>query len=511
MGNRKLTNGNLYSIRTRLILSFILIILLLAGFIFSIIAVHFYVIGRYQAIINNLALEQSITNATPELIQSYNNLVKNIDNEERFIHYQKTKKGIEDIFTKLDPVITSSDSRVVYKGVKTLALSIIDDCDSGIMDVQRGNLLSYSKYYDDASKKYFYLKEDSARLVSTEVEYANIVRQRLDELERLISIAGIISLILIFSTCIGLAFVLSKRMTRPLFRLSGVAARISEGNLDVDVDQDLLRRKDEVGSLSLAFSRMLSNLKKKIIEEEHARKLAERANIELKDLDIKKDEFTSVAAHELKTPLASIKGFAQLMQNDVIMHDRKKRAHYLKLIDENTVRLNNLVVDLVDSSRLSLGKLKLELSVVDTHKVFTEIRSNMEMIIKEKGVRPVFRIEKDIPKMRSDKERVLQVLRNLLVNAIHFTEHGEISLVISRKGRFVQFAVRDTGEGIPKDKQKDIFTKFYQANQSATRKVQGSGLGLSICKGLVELMGGTIWFESVEGKGSTFYFTIPAA
>ena len=133
----------------------------------------------------------------------------------------------------------------------------------------------------------------------------------------------------------------------------------------------------------------------------------------------------------------------------------------------------------------------------------------MGLMIKQKGITPVFSIQKNLPKLKADPERTLQIIRNLIVNAIHFTEKGEISLKISKQNNYVQFEVSDTGEGIPKDKQKFIFSKFYQADQSLTRKVKGSGLGLSVSKGLVELMHGKIWFKSVEGKGTTFYFTLP--
>ena len=133
----------------------------------------------------------------------------------------------------------------------------------------------------------------------------------------------------------------------------------------------------------------------------------------------------------------------------------------------------------------------------------------MSYAITNKGLITDFNIESKLPMIQADYERVMQVLRNLLSNSIKFTESGLISLNVCREGDFVKFIVKDTGQGIPKENYEYIFSRFYQVDSSATRKVGGSGLGLSICKGLVENMGGKIWFESELGKGSTFYFTIP--
>ena len=256
------------------------------------------------------------------------------------------------------------------------------------------------------------------------------------------------------------------------------------------------------------------NLEKKVEERtseiKQKDKQLEEANKELKALDMKKDEFISVAAHELKTPLTSIRGFSQLMQNEKVMEDKEKRKHYLDLINKNTDRLYNLVLDVVDISRISIGKIAINLSEIDVQVLFNEIKENMELIIREKGVLPEFSIERDLPKIEADYARTLQILRNLIINAVNYTEKGGIiSVTIHRNADFVQFEVKDTGYGIPEENKKYIFSRFYQVDSSLTRKVGGSGLGLSICQGLVELMKGTIWFESEEGKGTTFYFTLP--
>jgi len=236
------------------------------------------------------------------------------------------------------------------------------------------------------------------------------------------------------------------------------------------------------------------------------------SNEKLKELDKLKDMFISISAHELKTPLTSIKGFTQLLQDEEIIKDEALRNHYINLIAKNSETLYNLVLDVVDSSRLSLGKLSINSDTISVQDVFSEIKENMEIIIRNNpNVNPVFTMEYNLPKIIADKNRLMQVLRNIIINATHFTEKGEISLNVKRSGEFIQFEIKDTGKGIPKNYQKNIFSKFYQAESDANTvsASHGSGLGLSISKGLVELMGGKIWFESQEGKGTTFYFTMP--
>ncbi|MFH0875026.1 MAG: ATP-binding protein [archaeon] len=372
----------------------------------------------------------------------------------------------------------------------------------------------------------------SGKIIGTyqiEITLENLDKKLNDEL-----ITSLLMFLLIITFFIfALYFVLKSIIITPIFEINKGMDAVSNENYSYVIK---VHSDDEIGALSRSFNSMIEILDKssktmkdyaanlensvkertKELEQKdinliNANSKLEEANQRLTILDKEKDEFISVAAHELKTPLTSIKGFSQLLREPKIMNDKNKRIHYLELINSNTIRLYNLILDIVDSSRLNLGKLSLDIKTYTVEPIFNEIKENMEVIIKEKGIKPDFIIEKNIPKINTDSARLLQVLKNLLINAVHFTEKGTISLCVSKKGKFVLFEVKDTGEGIPKDKQSNIFSKFYQADASITRKVKGSGLGLSLSKGLVENMGGKIWFESVEGKGSTFFFTMPIA
>ncbi|HYD02975.1 MAG TPA: cache domain-containing protein [Alphaproteobacteria bacterium] len=333
-----------------------------------------------------------------------------------------------------------------------------------------------------------------------------------DFIQGLEAIRRTIFLVSILSIAIGSVVVYLFAYTiivKPIVHLESASREISKGNLDVSIDPIDLHSSREISSLAQTFNAMATNLRKSVTEIKTKDKKLEEANKQLQDLDKQKDEFISLTAHELKTPLTSIRGFTQLLQDEAILSDAEQRNHYIDLIDKNTDRLYNLVLDVIDSSRLSLGKLKLNISNVDPAKLFTDIKENMSIVISGKQLTPEFSMEPNMPLVHCDYERTMQVLRNLISNSIKFTEIGSISLKIYREGDFIKFEVKDTGQGIPKENFNSIFSKFYQVDSSLTRKVGGSGLGLSICKGLIENMGGQIGFNSEVGKGSVFYFTLP--
>jgi signal transduction histidine kinase len=341
----------------------------------------------------------------------------------------------------------------------------------------------------------------------------------------------IIALIAVTTTTI-LLYIILKHFTKPIGLLVEGTKAVANGNMDYKAE---ICSKDELGELASAFNQMTSDLKKSHEQvEEYSknleRKVGERtadlekrdaqlllinrrleeANIKLKSLDMQKDEFISLVAHELKTPLTSIQGFTQVLFEKNVWGDEDNK-HYLELIGKNANRLYTLVTDIVDSSRLNLGRLKFNIETQDTYKIFNEIKGDMSLTISKKGLTPEFVIEDGLPKVRADFERTMQVLHNLISNSIKFTTQGMISLHVNREGEFIKFTIKDTGQGIPDENKSVLFSRFYQVDSQMTRKVGGSGLGLSICKGLVEGMGGKVWFDSELGKGSTFCFTIPIA
>jgi len=281
--------------------------------------------------------------------------------------------------------------------------------------------------------------------------------------------------------------------------------------------QELERKVFELEKMRTAMLNILEdvNEQKDKIEssDKNTKKLnirLKRSNQELLGLDKQKDQFTSITAHELKTPLASIKGFVQLLQNDTVMANKEKRKKYMDIIISDTNRLSRLVTDILDISKLDLGTLKVYPTDVKIEDIIDTTKREMIPIVKAKKIKNQYTFDKKVKTIVADKNRVVQVLTNLVNNAVHYTdEKGTISVDAKQDKNMVVFSISDNGMGIPKDKVKNIFERFYQVDSWLTRKIGGSGLGLAICKGLIESMGGNIWVESVEGKGSTFYFTLP--
>ncbi len=357
-------------------------------------------------------------------------------------------------------------------------------------------------------------------------------------------------IIFIFGTFIS--FFLSKVISNPIIRLSKLALDVGQGNLDKTIP---VKSKDELGMLASTFNQMIRDLRKsrkklenynKTLEkqvEERTRQLnqkvkeAEYGNIamlnmmedadetnrrllkvqkqlnkyveELKKMDKKKDEFISIAAHELKTPLTSIRGFASLLKNPAVAEDPVKRKKFFEIIQTETFRLEKLINDILDLSRIDLNTLKFNFEKKKINDILRKVKEQMGVIVKSKGVRFLIEKKGDLPIIEVDEERLIQVLSNLINNAVKYTTKGYIKLRVSKQGDFINFEVIDTGLGIPKEEQKRIFDRFYQVDSSYTRKVGGSGLGLAICKGIIEAIGGKIWVESKLNKGSTFGISIP--
>lgn len=230
---------------------------------------------------------------------------------------------------------------------------------------------------------------------------------------------------------------------------------------------------------------------------------------ELRKLDVKKDEFISIAAHELKTPLTSIHGFSQLLLGSDVSGDREKRDKYLKIIDSETKRVAKLVTDILDLSRLDLGTVRLNLEEVNIKDLVENVQKEMDIQITAKGLKSEYILKPNIPKISTDRERLTQILLNLINNAVKYTPKGKITVKIYKDGNDVHFIIKDTGIGIAKEYNDKLFHRFFQIDSSYTRQASGTGLGLALCKEFVTLMSGKIWFASEVGKGSEFHFTLP--
>ncbi|MFC2111370.1 ATP-binding protein [Bacteroidota bacterium] len=275
-------------------------------------------------------------------------------------------------------------------------------------------------------------------------------------------------------------------------------------------DDENAYNKTDMEILEFISHQISISLERKITELE-----VKSALKKAKESDRLKTTFINTMSHELRTPLNAIIGFSELISGDEPIEEI---LDYVSVIHERGIHLINIVegifdVTLIESGQIKINKEKLFLNTV-MQSVFNILKAEQINLQKQEiDIINNINDKNDRLSINTDESKLIQVLINLLKNALKFTkkgqiEYGYIKEIIDNKA-FLKFYVKDTGIGIPKEMQKAIFNIFRQVDESSTRKYGGAGIGLSVAKKLTELLGGKIWLESEEGKGSSFYFTIP--
>jgi len=337
---------------------------------------------------------------------------------------------------------------------------------------------------------------------------------------------------------IGIGFLLTLIFTRillkPIEKLSSATEKIAGGNLSQTVQ---IRSRDEIGDLARAFNQMTLQLKdsrnglEKKVEErtrqmeeniaelnnartvtlemlenlQSAKMELERVNIELKEADQARMKFIGIASHELKTPLTAIKANIDFILSEKARNVSDDLRSHLFTIQRNTNRIQDTMDDMLDLARIKSGRLLIDPEPILLCEAVGGYIHEVAPVDKNLTIRV------DIPEgllVYADRNRLHDIFVNLLSNAFKFTpEGGKVSIIANQKGDDTFHEIRDTGIGIPEDKLQKIFEEFYQVEGG---KYGGTGLGLSIAKRVIEEHGGRIWVESWPGKGSAFYFTLPA-
>jgi signal transduction histidine kinase len=222
-----------------------------------------------------------------------------------------------------------------------------------------------------------------------------------------------------------------------------------------------------------------------------------------------KSQFLANMSHELRTPLNAILGYTELIVDQIYGEVPEKINEVLDRVQKSGRHLLGLINDVLDLSKIEAGQLTLELNSYAFNDVVQAVVSAVGSLAAEKQLRLTTDLAPDLPAGQGDIRRITQVLLNLVGNAIKFTEKGEVSVGVSASNGMFLAAVADTGPGIRQEDQQKIFEEFQQSDTAVTKSKTGTGLGLAIAKRIVELHGGRIWVESVVGKGSTFFLTLP--
>ena len=231
--------------------------------------------------------------------------------------------------------------------------------------------------------------------------------------------------------------------------------------------------------------------------------------VELKEVETRKDEFSSMIAHELKTPLVPIKSYLDMIISGKIGQLTPQQIEKLEIVRSSADSLNKLIDDLSDVQKLDTGNMKMNPDEYSLSEIINETVIKLEPDFAKKGINIDLKLQQI--RCMCDKSRISQVILNLLTNSIDFTPStdGKISISLSKEGEFVKLSVEDNGSGIPEDKLENIFQKYYQVDSSMRREYGGTGLGLSITKGIVDMHGGKISVESEIGKFTRFTIRLP--
>lgn len=365
----------------------------------------------------------------------------------------------------------------------------------------------YPDYRDIPIVGSSYCASDLGFVLLAEIDEAEIF-QPVTQMRDAILAAAIV----ITGVVVTIAVYVSRTISKPLVQLKDAADRISQGDYSHRVE---VHAGDEVGQLAARFDTMRksvleTNMNLNRLVREQVEEL-NRANEELRQKDKLKDEFLSMASHELKTPLTPIIGWTGALKSNTILGSlTPDQRAAVDTIEKNAIKLEKMISDLLDAQKLELDEFKFNIGQVDVDRIARNIEHDFAFVMKEKDIKFVLDVQQGL-KLKSDELRIMQVIGALLYNSVDFVPKvgGRIELSAHEQGNEIVFGVKDNGPGIPKDKQQFLFKKFYQLDTSLKRKHGGTGLGLAISKGIVTGLGGRIWVDTEEGKGSSFYFALP--
>ena len=316
------------------------------------------------------------------------------------------------------------------------------------------------------------------------------ISSTLVELKQLLFYAALIAISLTFI----LSFTLSKRFSKPLKIMKQIAVNMAHGDFEERVN---IKSDDEVGQLARSFNYLANRLKSTINS--------------LQEKEEQQRRFVADVSHELRTPLTSIQGFVKALRDGVYESEVDKEEYYTIVLGE-VKRLIRLVNDLLDLSQIELGQIKMDLKELDLKPVINNSVRNLIPKIKEKELDIKIDLADELPVVAADKDRIEQVLINLISNAIDFTpQQGEIKINIQEGVKKIAVTVEDTGPGIPEEDLNSIWNRFHKVDKSRSREKGGTGLGLSIVREIIRQHQGQVWVENKEEKGAKFGFSLNKA
>ena len=296
-----------------------------------------------------------------------------------------------------------------------------------------------------------------------------------------------------------------RRVIQPLREISETALRMADGDLSQTVS---VNSSDEVGNLALAFNRMSHSLREQTNQLHLQTMELQTTNAALERTSQVKSEFLSNVSHELRTPLTSIRSFSEILMT-YADEDPQTRQEFVHIINQESERLTRLINDVLDLSKIEAGRMDWNIEHQPMDGLLARVGDIMQGMAEAANLTLDIKMDPSLPEIDYDQDRMIQVLTNLVNNAIKFTDEGGVVLSATQEAKAIHISVADTGMGIPAEHQEAIFDKFHQVGDVLTDKPKGTGLGLSICKQIVEHHQGRIWVESEANRGSTFHILLP--
>jgi signal transduction histidine kinase len=317
----------------------------------------------------------------------------------------------------------------------------------------------------------------------------------------------------LIATIVGIGFIVIRTVAKPIRELEAAAKQIAQGNYAQRIK---VASADEIGQMTVTFndmadairkrdlelSQLNTTLEQRVIETQEAKEHAERS-------DQVKSAFLASMSHELRTPLNSIINFTKFVLKGVMGPVTEKQSETLAKVVESGKHLLDLINNVLDISKIESGSLKLFVEEnVNVCEIIQSASATAESLLIEKPVTLKVHLDENLPLITGDRQRILQVMLNLLSNACKFTDTGYIEISARVQNAEILLAIRDTGPGIPPEDHAAVFEPFKQT-ETGLRQGAGTGLGMPISKSLVEAHGGRLWLESVPDEGTTFYITLP--
>jgi signal transduction histidine kinase len=305
---------------------------------------------------------------------------------------------------------------------------------------------------------------------------------------------------------LGLGFVISWSFILPVRQAEGFLGQVAKGNFAASID---VPNRDEFGALARQMNEMSRELHELYDAQRRAAHQLQVLNAELEQASRAKSNFLASMSHELRTPMNAILGFTEMIRDGLYGAVPPEIEEPVSDIHTCGKQLLGLINNVLDLSKIEAGHMELALGEYVIEDIVNTVKLSLRSLAATKGLDFVTTVPPDLPLGLGDGKRITQCLMNLVGNALKFTGEGRVEIRVELQDESLLFAVSDTGIGIPADQIESIFEEFRQADATVSRDFGGTGLGLSITRKLVELHGGRIWVESLPGKGSTFFFSIP--